>query len=169
MCIRDRSDGGGPGWDLSATGIDVALFDALLADLSEKYCINRGRIFSTGHSFGGFFTNRLGCSRGNVLRAVAPVAGARPFGASSCNAPALAAWIAHGSNDMTVPFTQGQTSRDLWLTANGCGTATQPATPSPCVAYDGCMRPVHWCVHTQGHNWPDFAAAGIWAFFQTFQ
>ena len=46
--------GGGSGWDLTSGGIDVALFDALLADISDRYCVDAARIFSTGHSFGGF-------------------------------------------------------------------------------------------------------------------
>jgi poly(3-hydroxybutyrate) depolymerase len=165
-----ESQGGQPAWDLSPTGIDAAFFDALLADLSQKYCINQSRVFSTGHSWGGFFTNRLGCSRGNVLRAVAPVAGGRPFGGGgACNPPAIPAWIAHGSNDMTVLIPTGEGSRDLWTEANTCDATTQPTTPEPCVAYDGCDSSVHWCLHDQGHNWPTFAAAGIWAFFDSFR
>jgi poly(3-hydroxybutyrate) depolymerase len=158
------NQGNEPGWDLTAAGRDVQLFDALVAEVSRTYCIASHRIFSTGHSFGGFFSNRLGCYRGSVLRAIAPVAGAPPSGACTGE---VAAWIAHGTNDPTVPYTQGEGTRTFWTGRNGCSTTTAATTPSPCVAYQGCGAdlPVHWCSHTGMHEWPSFAAAGIWGFF----
>jgi poly(3-hydroxybutyrate) depolymerase len=156
-------------WTLTQTGIDVQYFDALLAELSGKYCIDKARVYATGHSYGGLMTNALGCFRGDVLRGIAPVAGMPPFGNPTCQG-GVAAWIAHGDNDTTVDFTTGGiATRDLWLKLNTCaasGLATA-VEPSPCVAYPGCSsgHSVHWCVHQNGHNWPSFAAAGIWAFF----
>lgn len=160
---------GKTGWTLTQDGVDIQFFDALLVDISEKYCVDRARVFSTGHSFGAMMTNALGCFRGDVLRGVAPVAGMPPFGRATCSSP-VAAWIAHGENDTTVDFTDGGiASRDFWIKLNGCSLETEPAAvdPSPCVAYEGCSEghPVHWCVHQSNHNWPSFAAAGIWAFF----
>jgi poly(3-hydroxybutyrate) depolymerase len=160
---------GDAGWTLTADGIDVQFFDTLLADVSGKYCIDMRRVYSMGHSFGAMMTNALGCYRGDVLRAIAPVAGMPPFGNPTCKG-AVAAWIAHGENDTTVDFIDGGiASRDFWITLDGCSTATDPVAvdPSPCVAYQGCSdgHPVHWCVHQSNHNWPSFAGAGIWAFF----
>ncbi|HMA97764.1 MAG TPA: Ricin and poly(3-hydroxybutyrate) depolymerase fusion [Polyangiaceae bacterium] len=160
---------GKTGWTLTQDGVDIQFFDALLVDISEKYCVDRARVFSTGHSFGAMMTNALGCFRGDVLRGVAPVAGMPPFGRATCSSP-VAAWISHGENDATVDFTDGGiASRDFWIKLNGCSLETEPAAvdPSPCVAYEGCSEghPVHWCVHQSNHNWPSFAAAGIWAFF----
>jgi len=160
-------------WDLSAAGIDVQLFDALLASVSGRYCIDGNRVFSTGHSYGGYMTNRLGCTRGDVLRAIGPVAGGPPFGGGSWGTCAgqVGAWIAHGMNDGTVDFMQGEAARDRFLTANGCGATTMATPPDACVAYDGCMPdlPVHWCVHMMDHNWPSYAGAGIWTFFNSFK
>lgn len=69
------------GWDLTPDGVDVAFFDAMLADVSGTLCVDAGRVFSAGHSFGGFMSNALGCFRGGVVRGIAPVAGGGPFGA----------------------------------------------------------------------------------------
>jgi polyhydroxybutyrate depolymerase len=156
-----------PGWDLTANGIDVQLFDALLSALSAEYCIDASHVFSTGHSYGGFFTNRLGCSRASVLRAIAPVAGGPPWGGTGACSEGVAAWIAHGENDGTVDFAQGEASCELWTANAHCDPTTVATAPSPCVAYEGCDAgmPVHWCVHQDDHNWPSFAAEGIWAFF----
>jgi len=179
---------GGTGWDLSATGIDIAFFDALLAYVSDNYCIDRKRIFSSGHSFGAMFTNYLGCYRGDVLRAIAPVAGMPPSsfgrGNTSCVGD-VGAIIIHGENDTTVDYTTGGiASRDYWGDRNGCSMSTDPVaiTPSACVEYQGCQPdlPLVWCVHTQGHNWPTTrncgdggicfdGGAAIWEFFAQFE
>jgi poly(3-hydroxybutyrate) depolymerase len=152
-------------WDLGAEGIDVQFFDALVEKLGQSHCIDQNRIFSTGHSFGGFMTERLGCSRGAILRGIAPVAGGPPFGGSTNCADGVAAWITHGSNDETVDFETGEAGRDLWLATNGCGSTTASTAPEGCVAYEACEQPLHWCVHDQGHDWPTFAPAAIWSFF----
>jgi poly(3-hydroxybutyrate) depolymerase len=129
------------------------------------------------------FTNALGCYRGNVLRAIAPVAGMPPNaygrGTVTCDG-SVAAWIAHGENDATVDYTTGGiASRDFWLGQNGCSTTTvQDSTTPACVDYQGCRTglPVIWCVHDQGHNWPNAsygcdggvcfdAGPAIWSFF----
>lgn len=160
--------GGQTGWDLDPANEDVALFDAILADVSARLCIDPARVFSTGHSFGGYMSNTLGCARGGIVRAIAPVAGGGPF--SACSGQ-VAAWLAHGTGDTTVPFSQGEGARDHWLGANGCGMTTVPTEPAPCVTYDDCASgfPVHWCQHDEadlgGHGWPAWAGPAIWEFF----
>ncbi|MCY1058238.1 hypothetical protein [Nannocystis sp. SCPEA4] len=159
---------GQTGWDLDPANEDVALFDAILADVSSRLCIDSARIFSTGHSFGGYMSNTLGCARGGIVRAIAPVAGGGPF--FPCTGQ-VAAWVAHGTGDTTVPFSQGEGARDHWLSTNSCGDATAPVEPAPCVAYDDCADgfPVHWCQHDEpdlgGHGWPAWAGPAIWEFF----
>jgi len=157
--------GGGTGWELTINGYDVAFFDAMLAALAQSHCIDESRIFSTGHSYGGYFSNTLGCARAAQIRAIAPVSGGGPF-APSCAGP-VSAWITHGSADAVVPLAQGEGSRDYWAGQNGCGGATAPTEPAPCVDYQGCTsgKPLHWCLHGGGHEWPSFAAAAIWSFF----
>jgi len=158
-------NGGGTGWDLAAEGIDVKLFDALLASVSQEYCVDQGRVFTTGYSFGGMFSHTLACSRGAKLRGMAPTAGSLR-GVKSCPTP-VAAWIAHAPNDNLVSFSSAEAARDVWLSTNGCGTTTMPVSPSPCVAYDCSDAPVHWCVHNEGHEWPSFAEKAMWAFFSS--
>src|SRR5690606_35705421 len=149
---------------------EIAFFDDLLVELQATLCIDTARVFVTGHSSGGFFTNTLACARADVLSGIAPVSGGGPFsfGNNSCVGP-VAAWIAHGENDETVDFSSGEGSRDHWLEANGCdaGSATA-STPSECVEYT-CSEglPVRWCVYQDGHDWPDFAPRGMWDFFKS--
>lgn len=161
--------GGQTGWDLTSAGPDVDFFDAMVAELSAGACLDPDRIFATGHSFGGYMSNALGCFRPQVLRAIAPVAGGPPLG--GCQDSTVAAWLAHGMGDEVVAFSQGELARDSLLDRNGCETTTTAVEPAPCVAYDGCEAdvPVVWCAHDdpvmQGHAWPRFAGPAIWAFF----
>ncbi len=156
------------GWDLDPANEDFAFFDALLADLNGRLCVDQQRIFSTGHSFGGYMSNQLGCYRGDVLRAIGLVAGGGPFGVCSGQ---VAAWLAHGTIDQVVPYTEGTKSHDHWSGANNCTGPGPAVDPAPCVADDGCDAdaPVVWCSHSEpdfsGHGWPSWAAAGIWGFF----
>lgn len=155
-------------WDNEA---DVPFFDALLASLEATACVDQARVFATGHSSGGFFTNTLGCQRGDVLRAIAPVSAGGPFtfGGNGCTGD-VSVWLAHAENDETVSFDRGVASRDRWLEANGCSETSAPVEPAPCVEYAGCSPglAVRWCVYDDGHNWPEFGPEGIWAFFASF-
>lgn len=157
-------------WELESQ-VDIEFFDAMLEVLSAGLCVDETRVFATGHSSGGYFTNVLGCQRGDVLRAIAPVAAGGPIidGLEpTCRGP-LPAWIAHGEDDETVPFSNGQGSLDYWLSRDGCDAESAASVePEPCVAYD-CSDglAVHWCPHAGGHDWPDFAAAGVWGFFES--
>lgn len=180
--VEERSDGaaivvypqglpdanGATGWDLAPAGADFALFDALIDDVTARYCIDLRRVYSTGHSFGAWMTNSLGCNRADVLAAIAPVAGGGPIG--DCPTGPVAAWIAHGTMDSIVPYGFGEGSRDAWRDHNGCGASDSPVEPEPCVALDDCSdAAVIWCAHEIpdffGHTWPPFAPAAIWEFF----
>jgi polyhydroxybutyrate depolymerase len=150
------------------TQADLPFFDAMLSELGASLCVDTARVFATGHSSGGFFTNTLGCQRGDVLRAIAPVSAGGPFGGSACSGN-VAVWLAHAENDEVVAFENGVGSRDRWLSANGCSAETRAVEPEPCVEYAGCGegQPVRWCVYQDGHDWPEFGPEGIWSFFRS--
>ncbi len=170
-------DGGGATTWSRDTDDDLAFFDAMLAKLSADTCVNPERVAATGHSSGGYFANTLGCQRGDVLRAIAPVSGVvRDF--KNCKGE-VAVWMAHGTMDNQVDVSQGQAAREHWAEANACSKEPAPSAvdPSPCVAHAGCKAgyPLHWCAHDQPtygspptyHGWPDFATAGIVAFLES--
>ena len=167
-----ESQGGQTGWDLTADGIDIAFFDAMANELVGELCLDVSRIYSTGHSFGAFMSQSLACFRGEYVRAIGAVAGGGPYGACSHQ---VAAWIAHGMSDATVPYSEGEGSRDFWQTQNECGdTSTALDDPTECVEFDGCTDgfPLVWCAHDEpdlsGHGWPLWAGPAIWEFFARF-
>jgi polyhydroxybutyrate depolymerase len=160
---RAAEGGGATAWALD----DIDFFDAMLAEIEGGACVDKARIFATGHSYGAYMSNLVGCERGDVVRAIAPVSGG--FVAQTCKGH-VAAWLAHGTSDDVVAFSEGEAARDHWLAADGCTATTAPTTPSPCVRYEGCAAgyPVEWCPFAGTHYpLPAFTAEAIWSFFST--
>jgi polyhydroxybutyrate depolymerase len=165
-----NSVGSGPGW-ANSNGEDVAFVKALYAQLQTQLCFDQNRVFSVGMSYGGIMSITLGCSMGDVFRAIAPMSGAGPgYGGRATCVGQVAVWQSHGNMDTTVATAQGEASRDFWVEANHCQTQAVAVDPSPCVEYEGCDpdKPVTFCEFAGGHQIPSFAAAAIWTFFAQF-
>ena len=147
---------------------DLLFFDAMLAEVSAAYCVDRDRVFAAGHSYGAYMTNEVGCQRAGVVRAIAAVSGGT-LGTRCVGT--TAAWLAHGTNDGTVPQSEGARARDHWRTTNGCGSTTTPVAPEGCVSYEGCAAgaPVTWCSFAGGHfPLPAYTLDAIWGFFSAY-
>ncbi len=145
---------------------DLAFFDGVVAWVESKVCVDTSRIFAAGHSSGGFFSNTVGCQRGNVVRGIGPVSGG-PREMKNCMGT-VAAWVAHGTKDTNIAIATGMEGRDFWLDRNTCSAdPPTPTSPAPCVAYSGCRDgyPVQWCAFDGGHVWPSFANLALWDFF----
>jgi polyhydroxybutyrate depolymerase len=161
-------------WQLDES--DGILFDRLLDHLSHAYCIDPERVFSTGHSIGAYFTNYLGCTRGDRLRAIAPVAGGGPLETEACvghpavvvgHNPAECAVETPGKCQFAVPWAEtGWLSAKFWAARNGCDDP-KPMPESaysgdpPCRALSGCdpRAPVSLCLYDY-ENW--FAGPHAW-------
>jgi polyhydroxybutyrate depolymerase len=156
------------GWDSTGTQ-DVQFFDALVQLLTSTYCIDMKRIFVTGHSSGGYFTNALGCVRGDVIRGIAPQSGAGPINSKSCKGP-MPAIIIHGKNDTSVKPEEGVKSRDFWAKADKCDTSNgTTSTINPvCFDYSGCQTgyPIVYCPYDGDHNLWTEAPKVIFDFFK---
>lgn len=157
---------------------DFTLFDQLLEEFSENYCIDMDSIYVVGHSLGAWFTNSLACARGDVIRAIGSVGGGAAI--SDCSGP-TAAMIWHNPKDNLTPFSQGLIARDQLNKQNACSDATVEVAPrgaAQCVSYTGCgiYSPLVWCPHTfdyaswdgsyYPHTWPGIAGKEIWKFFE---
>ena len=160
--LPQEDHNGDTGWEIRASGSDIVFFDRLYERMTENSCVDLDRVYSTGHSFGGFMTNFLGCQRGNVLKAIAPVAGGGPWG--SCQ-DSLAAILIHGNNDNIVELSEGESSLSKWKMNNDCSDNSTSSGDGYCVSYETCTNPVEWCEFSGGHMWPSFAAEIIWNFF----
>ncbi|MEX2540825.1 MAG: hypothetical protein WD314_03420 [Trueperaceae bacterium] len=164
--------------DLPAELRDYALLDALLVAFGSELCLDLDRIFVVGHSLGASFANSVACHRGQVVRAVASVAGG--IDAANCDGGA-AALVIHHPEDRLVPIREGERARDAFLAANDLPPEPLPASEPELLAL-GCVRygpdspdPVIWCEHEDAttfggryypHNWPDAAPLAIARFFR---
>jgi polyhydroxybutyrate depolymerase len=144
---------------------ELLYFEEVLTQAKNELCVNEEAIFSMGFSGGGSFSGVLGCRRTDI-RAIAVGGSVIYFDEQNCvNTPA--AWITIGTMEMS----SGRAAyRDFFRDRAMCSDTNMPTDPMPCVAYDGCdaATPVHYCQHPDGHIWPDFGSAAMWAFFDTF-
>jgi hypothetical protein len=156
----------------NVAGRDEAMVRAIMASIETRFCVDRVRYFSAGHSHGGAMSFLLACNMSDVFRGVAAMNGFTvTFNTCPSMTPArpVAFWASHNldelpSVDSAIPF------RDEFIQKNGCTSMTMPIEPSPCVEYQGCMNgyPVVWCEHTGATWWSGTAGPPIGAFFQRF-
>ncbi len=156
------------GWE-NPDDRDLEFVRGMLEHFNSRLCIDQGRIFSTGFSYGAMMSVAVGCEMGDVFRAIAPMSGSTRSGCNEKDAP-IAYWGAHGADDTDVPPEFGSMARDIFVERNHCQEQTAAIEPSPCVAYVGCDAgyPVHWCEFDADHTqWPG-APEPLWAFFTQF-
>lgn len=152
----------GRGWDIWPHETrDVEFVRALLDALERERCVDRGRVFATGMSNGGFFANLLGCALADRVAAIAPVAGAMPpRGCEPARAPrVLFVW---GAADRVVRADLVRAARDWWARVQGCGP---PVHEDGCDRYSGCAAGLVFCEGPHAHRWPGDATERIWRFF----
>ncbi|HET9955098.1 MAG TPA: Ricin and poly(3-hydroxybutyrate) depolymerase fusion [Polyangiaceae bacterium] len=169
------------GWG-NDNGRDLAFLQAMLDRFRGELCIDEGRIFSTGFSFGGMMSFAVGCSSMSMMRAIAPMAGnSMVSGCQSGDRP-VALMGFHGVDDTVVLISGGRTARDVFVKRNGCSSETMPVEPSwcgglkdnykpcSCVSYQGCKEgyPVIWCEYKAGHMAAPSSGATLWEFFSQF-
>jgi polyhydroxybutyrate depolymerase len=170
--------GGGCFDTMPANSPEIPYFDQVLKDVSSNLCVDKARVFITGHSSGSWLSYLIGCARGGVVRGEGNTAGGLSPGIPTCSGP-LAAMMMHDTQDTLNLFTDGEKARDRILKMNECGTTTipydydgDPKTPSPCLMYQGCKAgfPVVWCPTTgKGHSDQiPISTVGLWRFWSQF-
>lgn len=169
-----------PGWGSKAgwnnrNDRDVTFAWSLINWAESNMSIDESRIFSTGMSYGGMFSNLLACRLGNKIRAIASMSGSfwqvgieNPY--AQCYRKKVAAWFAHGRNDRGVVYETGEFVRDYFIRVNECSFSYTEITPRGCIRYNDCASgyPVVWCKHSIGHAIPKYAGKEIWDFFSQF-
>jgi predicted esterase len=145
---------------------DHLFFADLLAELDTLVVHDENRLFVTGHSNGAVLANEVGCLFGDIIRGIAPVAGA--IGPQDCIG-SVAALLIHGENDHFTP-TLGivEMERDFWVLYNGFVKTLFIEGLQPfCEDYAMAVTefPVQFCLHPGGHEWAGFISPTIWNFF----
>jgi polyhydroxybutyrate depolymerase len=151
-------------WSGNAANYDF--MQQLVADIESKYCVDTARVFITGFSMGGMFTNSMACDHNDWFRGYAPVEGGGP--GSCAKADAKPAIIIHQGTADTIatPAKGGEPTRDFWTKQNGC-SATTTSIYTGCQSYGTCAEPVIYCVGNWTHTVDRIARANIWKFFDS--
>jgi polyhydroxybutyrate depolymerase len=174
-----QNGSGNRGW-WNTGGGDIAFARAMIDRFKGEMCVDAGRIFSTGFSFGGMMSYAVGCA--GLVRAIAPMAGNSQVSGCTAGTTPVAMMGFHGDDDTVVAISGGRTARDVFVQRNGCMTQTMPTQPSwcdgvsssnmpcSCVSYQGCMTgyPAIWCEFNGPHTPAPNSAATIWSFFSQF-
>ena len=172
ILVRGTGSASGTCWSTTANGADVALVDAMIADVKARFCADEGRLFTVGYSSGSWLVNQLTCIRAGVLRGAATVTGGEAA-SGNCGGP-VARMFVHDTDDTDNVISGSEKARDRQLTQNGCDKSMAPVAtdPSPCVRYPGCPAayPVVWCATSgQKHDRQDsWVPAAFWSFFKAF-
>jgi len=162
---------------------DIALVKALIADFSKRYPIDAKRIYATGFSNGGTFTEYLGCMMSSQIAAIAPVSGSMPDELAGTCRPQRAIPVLEiaGTSDPIMPYKGGEivvlgTKRgqvlsaaqtiSFWATNAKCGAPSSvslpPIAPADATSvtreeYGGCAEGSAVELYTViggGHAWP---------------
>lgn len=143
---------------------DLKLYDAMLKTCVAEYGVDETRVYSAGHSNGGFFTYLLLAERGDTLAAVAPVAGTITPRMKDLK-PKPVIHVA-GENDPIVRFAMQERTIEQMRKRNGCDETGKPAGKH-CTEYRSAKGPpVVAFLHPGGHEIPVGAPERIVQFFR---
>ncbi|MGD1067653.1 MAG: hypothetical protein ABR975_12620 [Vulcanimicrobiaceae bacterium] len=165
--------GGKPSWSgtpFGAPGVDDVRFArTIIDDLRGWSCVDPDRVYATGKSDGGGLAAQLACREADVLRAVAPVAGAYfPVVGGCTPSRPISVLEFHGTDDRVIPYT-GDTRRDLpdihqwlvdWAQRDSCtaeGARQVVADQVTLRAWSGCAggtQVAGYRIEGGGHTWP---------------
>jgi polyhydroxybutyrate depolymerase len=152
---------------------DVGFVRALVDAVARDYPVDRKRIYATGLSNGGMLAYRVGCELGDVVAAIAPVAGA--LNVDGCKTgPPVSIIAFHGMDDKHVRFEGGtplasverhkrtdngvQFAIDIWKTRDECEPKpVKERTGSVIHTSFTCAQGAAvelYAIEGQGHAWP---------------
>ena len=154
---------------------DLAFVEALIDDLSARYCVDSSRIYATGYSLGSMFTYELACHLNARFAAIASFAGTMPVTPNSC---ALVENVSimhiHGQDDPIIAYDNEWewkawdsvgTMRDIpslvrfWSEQYGCQNERETQSDAALhIVHDACdegVRVEHYRLTGVGHEWPD--------------
>jgi polyhydroxybutyrate depolymerase len=128
--------------------------------IEKKWCVDKKRIFLTGHSDGGTTAMGIAFITGtkHIPAAIAPSAvGIRGEDLKEYNCPnPLSVMVMHSSHDTLFPG-YGEETIKWWAACNGCDTASPVKDADGCITYRGCKNNVttRYCEGTGTHpEWP---------------
>jgi poly(3-hydroxybutyrate) depolymerase len=175
----------GCGWP-NPQNTDLALADAVVAQIEQNFCVDTNRIFATGWSYGGSMSYKTACERplGGVangfVRAIAVYSGSQLSGNCTPSKP-VGYYASHGTGDSVLPYNSGVGLFQNFAKANGCTYVAPPSSVNGahvCNTLMGCTSgyPTEFCAFSGDHT-PDPKDSGqstsweyqnVWTYFSQF-
>jgi polyhydroxybutyrate depolymerase len=158
----------GVGAVVGGTEDDLGFLEKMIDAVAADQCIDRERVFVTGFSMGGYFSNHVGCQKSGVVRAVAPASGGTYMG--DCPGGPMPVLLLHGMGDALIAPLCGTQARDLWVQRNGCSTEfdSVPVMGGHCEQHRGCPPggQVTLCLFdSMAHGWAGASQQGATGFY----
>ncbi len=158
---------------------DFALFDRLVIEFGNKYCIDLDRVYVVGYSLGAWFTNSLSCVRGDIIRAIGTIGGGTTK--NTCRGTVNALTM-HNPKDNLSLYGEALMNIDQKISQNKCSTEKMPVEPAKfnCESYLSCSPDGEFifCPHNidnawwdnsyYPHVWPKDAGKYVWEFLKKF-
>jgi poly(3-hydroxybutyrate) depolymerase len=183
------------GWP-NTNDSDMALADAVVAQIEQNFCVDTNRIFANGWSYGGSMSYQTACERplgaaNGYIRAIAVYSGSELSGNCTPSKP-VAYYASHGTADNVLCYDSNSSSAGCsvgnglllfqnFATANGCTYATPTKVTSGnhvCTSLTGCTAgyPTEFCSfngpHTPNPTDPGQATSweyqNVWTFLSQF-
>ena len=115
---------------------DVKYFRDVVAKATAELCIDKKRVYVSGHSNGGAMTHRLACEAADIFAAAAPVCGWMTI--DNCSpVRAVSLLSIRGLNDGTVKIDSADADINEWLSNDKCAKE-QVTTSGVCKTYKSC-------------------------------
>lgn len=148
---------------------DLAFVDAVLAELSWQYSVDRARVFATGMSNGGGFAAYIGCQRPQEFTGVATVSAAFYERVSEgCSAIPMKHIDFHGTNDTIISYEGGERHDSVYestqdmleetATRNHCAGRMEEIEVAPAITEytwaDCDAATLHYRIEGGPHTWP---------------
>ncbi len=129
--------------------------------VADDWCIDRTRVFMTGHSNGGLVSNALTFLEESPIAAAAIAPSAAGLGGDdlanqSCPDP-TSVMVLHSRDDRLFPGLGAETAA-WWAACNKCDGEPRPRNAESCVAYENCEGGVEtlYCEGEGPHTkWPN--------------
>lgn len=97
----------------------VNWFDALYNELTEKYRIDKDRVFVTGISLGGYGTWQAAMDHPDKIAAIVPMCGGCADSAEICRIKDIPVWAFHGTKDEIVKIIETEDLVNRLKACNG--------------------------------------------------
>jgi polyhydroxybutyrate depolymerase len=139
-------------WDVNGD-TDLKMFDEVIKQVGQTYCINPSRVLGFGFSWGAFFAHHLGCNRAGYVHAIS--GGEGGFGGAAQKCGRLPVLVTHRTKDTNEPISHGIAAAGLWTKLDVCGTDTVADATMNCTMHQSCKNPggpVTFCEDTSTMN-----------------